>query len=145
MMILNTQGIALATQCLWSLQEAAPEIEALLFTHVDGLTLTSTLDGGDSTQRLAAVSTALFLLGEHTAEAWRSGEAMEVNMSLTDAAGSIRHITIKPVGNFAILTAMHTFTPRYMLIKADLDLAGIYLKALMAGDMPPLPVNWQSR
>lgn len=145
MMILNTAGLALATSCLWSLQEAAPEVEALLFTHVDGLTLTATLDGGERTQRLAAVSTALFLLSEHTAEAWGSGEAMEVQMRLTSAAGQVRHITIIPVGHSAILTALHSLTPRFGLIKADLELAAIYLKALLAGDTPPLPVNWQCR
>jgi predicted regulator of Ras-like GTPase activity (Roadblock/LC7/MglB family) len=60
MMLLDQQQMALATQCLWSLQETAPEIEGLLFTHVDGLTLTTTLPGSEKTERLAAVSTALF-------------------------------------------------------------------------------------
>jgi predicted regulator of Ras-like GTPase activity (Roadblock/LC7/MglB family) len=144
-MILDAQGIALATRCLWSLQEAAPEIEALLFTRVDGLTLTSTLDGGDGTQRLAAVSTALFLLGEQAAEVWRSGEAMEVQMVLTRAGGAVRYVTIKPVGYQAILTAMHSMNARYQFLKADLDLASLYLRSLLAGDTPPPPVNWQSR
>lgn len=145
MMILNDEGIALATQCLWSLQEAAPEIEGLLFSHVDGLTLTTTLAGSESTQRLAAVSTALFLLSEHTAEAWGSGEAMEVQLVFTDEKDMRRYVTIKPVSYRAILTAVHRKTERHALIKTDLDLAATYLLALLAGDTPPLPVNWQSR
>lgn len=144
-MILDAQGISLATGCLWSLQEAAPEIEALLFSRVDGLTLTSTLDGSEATERLAAVATALFLLGEQATEVWRRGEAMEVQMCITRASGAVRYVTIKPVGHQAILTAMHTMNHRYQLIKADLDLAALYLRALLAGDTPPYPVNWQSR
>lgn len=145
MMILNDTGVALATQCLWSLQEAAPEIEGLLFTHVDGLTITTTLPGSESTQRLAAVATTLFLLGEHTAEAWGSGEALEVQLGFTDKQAVRRYVTIKPVSYRAILVALHRRTERHALIKGDLDLAATYLLALLVGDMPPLPVNWHSR
>ncbi|MCU0512920.1 MAG: hypothetical protein MUE40_10155 [Anaerolineae bacterium] len=144
-MILDAQGINLATRCLWSLQEAAPEVEALLFTRVDGLTLTSTLDGGDSTQRLAAVATALFLLGEQAAETMHTGEAMEIQMCITRAGGAMRYVTLKPVGHQAIFTALHTMNGRYPRLKADFDLAALYLRALLAGDTPPPPVNWQSR
>ena len=145
MMLLDQQQMALATQCLWSLQETAPEIEGLLFTHVDGLTLTTTLPGSEKTERLAAVSTALFLLSEQASETWRSGEALEVQMKLRRAPVDLSHLTIKPVGPRAILVALYQHTSRYNRIKADLDLASTYLLAVMAGDTPPRPVNWHSR
>ncbi|MGB1285303.1 MAG: roadblock/LC7 domain-containing protein [Aggregatilineales bacterium] len=141
---LNEEAMALATQCLWSLQEAAPEIEGLLLTDVDGLTLTATMDGGDSMQRLAAISTTLFLLSEHTAEAWGQGESMEVHVTLS-VEGKKRLVSVRPVGITALLTGVLVSDSRRELVNADLDLATIYLQAVLAGDTPPLPVRWRSR
>lgn len=145
--MLNSKVIELATQCLWSLQEAAPEIEGLLLSDVDGLTMTSTMDGGNAMQRLSAVSTTLFLLSEHTAEAWGQGESMQVklNLSAEDGSKKQRMVSVRPVGHRAVLTAVHITTARQNLIETDLDLAATYIQAVLAGDTPPLPVLWRSR
>lgn len=142
--MLNPKQTALATRCLWSLQEAAPEIEGLLLTQVNGLTLTTTLPGDDRTQRVAAVATAMFLLGEHTSEAWGNGESLEVSVGLTGSAQA-RRITIKPVGYEAVLISLHQPGPRTPSIDADLNQAVRYLNRLIKGQLAPPPQEWHSR
>lgn len=146
----NERGTALATQCLWSLQEAATEIEGLLLTHVDGLTWTTTFDGDDSTQRLAAVSTAMFLLGEEASEAWGQGESMEVFLKLstddrdTDSQSVVRHVLMRPVGYDAILVMVCRVEKLPPEIHEFLDKAEAYLVDVLMGENPPLPI-WHDR
>lgn len=146
-MISGEKRTALATQCLWSLQEAATEIEGLLLTHVDGLTWTTTLQGDDSTQRLAAVSTAMFLLGEEASESWGQGESKEVFLKLlmnddVTADTVIRYVLMRPVGYDAILVMVcrtDTLSQRFydLMSKAE-----SFLKGVLLGDDPPLPI-WE--
>ena len=123
------------------------EIEGLLLTYVDGLTLTSTFEGNDSTQRLAAASTAMFLLSEQTSAAWGSGESMEVALRLkpTRAKRYPRYVSLKPVGVHAVLIGVYRINQRVNLINADLNTAAAYLDALMRGENPTMPYAWQSR
>lgn len=142
-MILDERHTALATQCLWSLQEAATEIEGLLLTQIDGLAWTTTLQGDDSTQRLAAVSTAMFLLGEEASDAWGTGESMEVYVKLTsdDASdGARRYVMMLPIGYETILIAvcMSEKLPKH--IRDYLDKAADYLKAVLKDETPSLPI-----
>lgn len=141
-MIPSEKHTALATQCLWSLQEASTEIEGLLLTHVDGLTWTTTFHGDDSTQRLAAVSTALFLLGEEASEAWGHGETREVFLKLAtnDHLALNRHVLMRPIGYDAILVIVCRADSVSAQIYEFLNKAEIYLQGVLAGDDPPLPI-----
>lgn len=133
---------ALATRCLWALQEAATDVEGLLLAHVDGLTLTSTFDGDDSTQRLAAIATAMFLLGEQASEAWGRGESTEVTVRLLkDNAGEreFRFVYMKPVGYMAVLVAVCKSSRYLDSIKAYLNEAGAYLEQVLEGQRPEMP------
>jgi len=146
--MLNAEQISLATRLLWSLQEAAIEIEGLLLTHVRGMPITSTLPNNESTQRLAAIITAMFLLSEHTSEAWGSGESMEVQVRLTRAdspyGSGMRWVSMKPVGDDGVLMAIHTGSARSAQINADLDLAAIYLASVLSGETPVSVPRWHS-
>jgi predicted regulator of Ras-like GTPase activity (Roadblock/LC7/MglB family) len=144
-MMKNEEDTALATQCLWSLQEAIMEIEGLLLTLIDGLTWTTTLRGDESTQRLAAVSTAMFLLGEEASEAWGRGESMEVFLKLSNDEGEepvVRHVLMRPVGVEAVLVVV--CRTRHLPDKMEmiLDRATTYLSALMDGEDPEWPL-WE--
>ena len=145
-MISDERRTALATQCLWSLQEAATEIEGLLLTGVDGLAWTTTLDGDESTQRLAAVSTAMFLLGEEASESWGTGESREVFLKLStndrdgDEIPVIRYVLMRPIGLDAILIMVcrsDKLTPKFYDLMAK---AEVYLEGVLRGQDPPLPV-----
>ena len=145
-MISGERGTALATQCLWSLQEAATEIEGLLLTGVDGLTWTTTLQGDESTQRLAAVSTAMFLLGEEASESWGTGESREVflKLSTTDRDGDkvpvIRYVLMRPIGLEAILIMVcrsDKLAPKFYDL---MEKAELFLGEVLQGEDPPLPI-----
>ena len=144
-MILDERRTALATQCLWSLQEATTEIEGLLLTQVDGLAWTTTLQGDDSTQRLAAVSAAMFLLGEEASEAWGSGESMEVYLKLTSdnkTDSGIRYVVMRPIGYEAVLIAVCSSEKLPVHIRSYLDRTVAYIQAVINGDEPAFPV-WE--
>jgi predicted regulator of Ras-like GTPase activity (Roadblock/LC7/MglB family) len=144
-MMQNEEDTALATQCLWSLQEAIMEIEGLLLTLIDGLTWTTTLQGDESTQRLAAVSTAMFLLGEEASEAWGRGESMEVFLKLSNDEGEepiVRHVLMRPVGLEAVLVVVCQTKHLPPDMEAILDKAIRYLSSLMAGENPGSPI-WE--
>lgn len=147
-MIPNERRTAQATQCLWSLQEASTQIEGLLLTRIDGLTWTTTLQGDDSTQRLAAVATAMFLLGEEASESWGHGESLEVFLKLStddseddaDIHPVIRNVLMRPVGYDAILVMVcrvDKMTPEFydLMSKAE-----NYLEEILLGEDPPLPI-----
>jgi predicted regulator of Ras-like GTPase activity (Roadblock/LC7/MglB family) len=142
-MLLDKRRTALATQCLWSLQEAATEIEGLLLTQIDGLAWTTTLQGDDSTQRLAAVSTAMFLLGEEASEAWGSGESMEVYIKLTaddSSETAVRYVLMRPISfeTILIVVCISETLPKH--IHDYLDKAAEYLQEVIKGNNPPSPV-----
>lgn len=144
-MRLNNHITALATQCLWSLQEADTAIEGLLLSHVDGLTLTSTMSGGDSTQRLAATSTAMFLLAERASNSWGRGESTEVYLKLKqddddDADTKINHVFMRPIGYQAVLIAVCNSESKAGLIHLYLNRAANYLEAVINGEAPEMPV-----
>ena len=144
-MMKNEEDTALATQCLWSLQETVMEIEGLLLTLIDGLTWTTTLQGDESTQRLAAVSTAMFLLGEEASEAWGRGESMEVFLKLSNDEGEepiVRHVLMRPVGLEAVLVVVCRTKHLPAEMESILDKATAYLGALMEGQDPDWPV-WE--
>jgi predicted regulator of Ras-like GTPase activity (Roadblock/LC7/MglB family) len=144
-MMQNEDDTALATQCLWSLQEAIMEVEGLLLTLIDGLTWTTTLQGNESTQRLAAVSTAMFLLGEEASEAWGRGESMEVFLKLSNDEGEepiVRHVLMRPVGLEAVLVVVCRTKHLPPHMEAILDKATTYLSSLMAGENPAKPI-WE--
>src|SRR5688500_11259243 len=144
-MLKNEEDTALATQCLWSLQEAVMEIEGLLLTLIDGLTWTTTLQGDESTQRLAAVSTAMFLLGEEASEAWGRGESMEVFLKLSNDEGEepiVRHVLMRPVGVEAVLVVVCRTKHLPPEMESILDKATSYLTALMNGEDPEWP-RWE--
>lgn len=145
-MISGERRTALATQCLWSLQEAAIEIEGLLLTGIDGLAWTTTLQGDDSTQRLAAVSTAMFLLGEEASESWGTGESREVFLKLSttdrdsDEIPVIRYVLMRPIGLEAIMIMVcrsDKLSPKFYDLMGK---AENFLEEVLQGDDPPLPI-----
>jgi len=142
-MLLDTRGIARATRCLWSLQEAMTEIEGLLITQADGITITSTLRGVDSIQRLSAVTNTLFMLGEDVSETWGRGQALEVRMRIKppDNNQFDYFVSIKPLTDSAVLTAVYAVNEQQDKVDLNVDLAADYLISLLEGDNPT-PVNW---
>jgi predicted regulator of Ras-like GTPase activity (Roadblock/LC7/MglB family) len=142
-MLLDTRGIARATRCLWSLQEAMTEIEGLLVTQADGITITSTLRGVDSIQRLSAVTNTLFMLSEDVSEQWGRGHALEVRMRIKNPNASKPEycVSIKPLTQSAVLTAVFVVNDNQSKVDMNIDLATDYLIALLEGDNPT-PINW---
>lgn len=142
-MLLDTRGIARATRCLWSLQEAMTEIEGLLITQADGITITSTLRGVDSIQRLSAVTNTLFMLGEDVSDQWGRGQALEVRMRIkpSEPDKPDYFVSIKPLTESAVLTAVFAVNDHHDKVDLNVDLAADYLISLLEGDNPT-PVNW---
>ena len=142
-MLLDTRGIARATRCLWSLQEAMTEIEGLLITQADGITITSTLRGVDSIQRLSAVTNTLFMLGEDVSTTWGRGQALEVRMRIKPPQEDHPEyfVSIKPLTESAVLTAVYIINENQSRVDMNIDLATDYLTNLLDGDNPT-PVNW---
>lgn len=142
-MQLDTRGIARATRCLWSLQEAMTEIEGLLITQADGITVTSTLRGVDSIQRLSAVTNTLFMLSEDVSEQWGRGQALEVRMRIKPPNNTQEDyfVSIKPLSGTAVLTAVYIVNENENTVDLNVDLATDYLIALLEGDNPT-DINW---
>lgn len=142
-MLLDIRGIARATRCLWSLQEAMTEIEGLLVTQADGITITSTLRGVDSIQRLSAVTNTLFMLSEDVSEQWGRGHALEVRMRIKNPNINKPEyfVSIKPLTESAVLTAVFVVNDNQSKVDMNVDLATDYLIALLEGDNPT-PINW---
>lgn len=142
-MLLDTRGIARATRCLWSLQESMTEIEGLLVSQSDGITLTSTLRGVDSIQRLSAVTNTLFMLGEDVSATWGRGEALEVRMRIkpTEQDKPDYFVSIKPLSHSAVLTAVYIINDKIAIVDSNIDIATDYLISLLDGDNPS-PANW---
>jgi len=138
----TTEQVAIATRCLWSLQESAPEIEGLILADNSGITLTSTLSGVERTQRLSALSAAFFLLSEHAAKLWGRGATDSVQIVLRDGEQQATvYVNFKPVGDTAVLVIIHTGMPsRFREIAIDVQLVANYLEAVFSGgqDLPPL-------
>jgi predicted regulator of Ras-like GTPase activity (Roadblock/LC7/MglB family) len=132
--------IELATRCLWSLQEFSLEIEGLMLTNVDGLTVTTTLPGDDSAQRLAAVATTMFLLGEDMTQAWGSGESTELFVKLLDEEEKTRYVYMVPVGFRAVLVAIVQMKWLAPEVYRDLRKAADYLDSVLDGETPPMPL-----
>lgn len=130
-----------ATQCLWSLQEASTDIEGLLLTHTNGLTWTTTLEGDERTQRLAAVSTAMFMLGEEASLAWGHGETLEVSITLSPKDGdSIAHqVLMRPVMEDSILLMICKSDKVTATMHDMMEKAVFYLQDLIDGYDPVLP------
>ncbi|MEL6403636.1 MAG: hypothetical protein AAFV98_00060 [Chloroflexota bacterium] len=130
-----------ATQCLWSLQEASTDIEGLLLTHTDGLTWTATLQGDDRTQRLAAVSTAMFLLGEEASDAWGHGETLEVFIKLApkDDNSPAHQVLMRPVTDESILLMICKSDTVTVKLHDLMEKAVFYLQDLLDGFDPVLP------
>lgn len=146
--MLTDEQRSLATRCLWSLQEADISVEGLILTHVRGIALTSTMHQTASTSRLTAVAVAMFLLGEHTSEAWGNGESLEVHVRVqldpnNPDSMAMRYVSMRPVGPWAILLAVHSGSKLSINLEADLNTAARYLEAVL--DNQPLPpLIWES-
>lgn len=146
--MIDERRTELLTRCLWSLQEASTAVEGLLLSHVDGLLLTSTFYGDESTQRLAATTTAMYLLSEQVSITSKYGESSEVFLKLSDGKPrheadipAVRYVYIRPVGVDAILAVlcrrdeMPEDFSRYLLRAVR------YLDMVMDGGTPTLP-HW---
>ena len=144
--MIDERRTELLTRCLWSLQEASAAVEGVLLSHVDGLTLTSTLSGDESTQRLAAISTALFLLSEQASLAWKRGESREVFLKLQQGTPrseadrpQVRYVYIRPVGYDAILVVVCRRDGMPDEFQRYLNKAVRYLDDVLDGGTPALP------
>ena len=149
-MRIDQRRTELLTRCLWSLQESTTAIEGLLLTNVDGLMLTSTFYGDESTQRLAATSTAMYLLSEQTSRASKHGESTEVFLKLsntkTDNDGeqaTSRYVYIRPVGLDAVLVVVCRSDELPENFSRYINKAVRYLDMVLDGDTPLLP-RWTS-
>lgn len=135
--MLDEYQLELATRCLWSLQEAVLEVEGLLLSHVDGLTLTSTLEGDESTERFAAIATTMFLLGEEMSESWGKGESSELFIKFTHANEESRYIYMQPIGIRAVLVVICRVPDLSARLRRDLQTAVNYLEAVINDEAPP--------
>ena len=148
--MIDERRTELLTRCLWSLQEATTAVEGLLLSHVDGLMLTSTFHGNESTQRLAAITTAMFLLSEQASLASQHGESREVFLKLSEGkprheadVPAVRHVYIRPVGVDAVLVAVCRRDEMPDDFSRYLSKAVRYLDMVMDGGTPTLP-HWTS-
>lgn len=141
MMQMSDQQTARATRCLWSLQEHHTDVVGLLLTHIDGLTLTSTLPGSERTERIAAVATAMFLLGEDASDSWGSGDTMEMVVKISPAPDEDtgHYVTMKPIGTQAILVAVCRTKLLTGVLDANLDKAVQYIASVVNGNRETLP------
>ena len=143
--MLDEQKTALATRCLWALQEAAAEIQGLVFTETRGVPITSTMSDVESIQRLSALSATLFLLGEYAAETWGRGATDEVQLLIRGGRKRGRaalYVGFKPVGDSAVLVAVHTGMEPDSPSVDNVDRAARYLDALLQGEEPP-ELRWR--
>lgn len=136
---MDTLQTELTTRCLWSLQESSIEIEGLMLTSVDGLALTTTMQGDEGAQRLAAVATTMFLLGEDMTQAWGSGESTELFVKLMNESGETRYVYMVPVGFRAVLVAIVRMKWLAPELYRDLRKACQYLDSVLDGEIPPAP------
>lgn len=142
--MIGKQQTAYATRCLWSLQEASPEIEGVILTFTTGLVLTSTFTGDDRTQRLAAISTTLYLLSAQATSAWAVGDSVEVSLHIS-GDDSPRTISLKPVGDSAVLITCLKPSSYLELIEQQISQATHYLERLLIGEIEQPPRFHQSR
>lgn len=136
--MLSEKQLALATRALWSLQEAAISIDGLLLAQTSGLTITSTMQGDDSTQRIAAVSATLFRLCEFASDLWSRGEAQEISLKLRDN-NQLTHIMMLPVGWQAMLMVIANQNTAQLWLQ--LREAAAYLDEVLTGHSPLIP-DW---
>jgi predicted regulator of Ras-like GTPase activity (Roadblock/LC7/MglB family) len=144
--MLDEHQTGLLTRCLWSLQEAATSIEGLLLCHVDGLMLTSTLEPDASTERLAATTTAMYLLSEQTSKASKQGASKEVFLKLSEGrprheadVPAVRYVYMRPVGVDAVLVAICRRDDLPDDFARYLSKAVRYLDMVLDGGTPTLP------
>lgn len=137
----SDEKTARATECLWSLQEASMEIDALLLVTTDGIIWTATLDGGERTQRLAAVSSTMFLLGDEASTSWGNGEMTEVCLRLTPESADTpaRYVLMRPVNWNTILILVCSTPHPSEQIYALMSEAKDYLTAVLRDEDPDLP------
>ncbi len=140
----ETNQLHLATRCLWALQEAMPDIQGLSLATTSGLSLAATFANRDSAQRLAAMSAALFLLGEHATSAWGRGQALDMRLSLTFIGDNARlqGVTLRPIAEYAVFMAVYRLSSGQSLLTANLDIATSYLIALLDNNQELPPLRW---
>lgn len=139
----HNHKIALATRCLWSLQEAIAAIGGVLLTNTGGIAITATFDNTEKTQRLAALSAPLFLLSEHASSAWGRGNAGLMRLVMQEPEEGTSHtVTIKPVGLRAVLVVTHE-SHASPAIDANIDIAIDYLDAVLSDESPLPTIEWQ--
>jgi predicted regulator of Ras-like GTPase activity (Roadblock/LC7/MglB family) len=134
--------ISRATRCLWSLQEFDVGIEGLLLVNIDGLMVTTTMPATDSTQRVAAIATTMFLLGEEASDAWGDGDSTEmvIKLSPEDSEESAGHyVYMKPVGIDAVLVTVCQSDHLNSTLDANLDKAAQFLQLLRLNANEPSP------
>jgi predicted regulator of Ras-like GTPase activity (Roadblock/LC7/MglB family) len=144
--MIDERRTELLTRCLWSLQEASAAVEGLLLTHVDGITLTSTMQGDETTQRLAAIASALYLLSEQACLSWKRGASSEVILQLANGKPKheadrpeVRYVYMRPVGEDGILVVVCRRDDMPDDFQRYLDKAVWYLNAVLDGGTPNLP------
>ena len=144
--MIDERTTELLTRCLWSLQESTTSIEGLLLSHVDGLMLTSTLQGKEKVERLAATTTAMYLLSEQTSKASQHGESREVFLKLSEGkpqheadVPAVRYVYIRPVGVDAVLVAVCRRDDLPDNFSRYLSKAIRYLDMVLDGGTPAMP------
>lgn len=144
--MIDATQTALATRCLWALQESAPEIGALVLARTNGLLMTSTLASLDSAQRLAALSATLFLLSEHATESWGRGQAVETRLRISsEDAATFHYVIILPVGEEAVLLTLYESNSFIVSVMRNMELAIGYLAEVLAGEENLPPLRWHPR
>ncbi|RMG85526.1 MAG: roadblock/LC7 domain-containing protein [Chloroflexi bacterium] len=137
--MLNAHQVALATRCLWGLQESTTTIEGVVLVGTNGIAITATLNNIDQIQRLSALSAALFLLGEQTSETAGRGVADEVQIQIRKGNNQLLLADFRPIGLQAVLVTLHQGSPEHPTLEINIVLAVNYLGALLRGEelQPP--------
>lgn len=136
--------ISRATRCLWSLQEFDIGVEGLLLAGINGVAITTTMPATDSTQRVAAIATTMFLLGEEASDAWGDGDSTEMVIKLSpddtgQTSGGGHYVYMKPVGAEAVLVTVCKSERLTGTLDANLDKAARFLQALQINANEPSP------
>ena len=111
---------------LRSLQAAHPGITALAIVSSDGLSIASTLPGGNTEDRLSAMSAAMLALGDRVAEELGRGAFEQVLIG-----GEQGFVALMSMGEKAVLAAVADQHARPGLVLLDMRRALEDLRQLM--------------
>lgn len=137
--------ITLLTKCLWEYQEMTPQVEGVMLVATSGFIVASTFSMSDEISRLAAVSSALFLLGRQFTHEFELGKLGEIGVRYTNEDGEPRDAELLPVNpNYFLVVAIERVSAvslPMVTVPFNTQQMTYFVARLLDGDDPP-PIQW---